>query len=56
MLFCNTAQASHSLSLPAGSLSIRTLPALPLPALNLFLPTPIITIALTAPVCLIVWF
>lgn len=53
MLFCNTAQASHSLSLPAGSLSIRTLPALPLPALNLFLPTPIITIALTAPVCLI---
>ena len=24
MLFCNTAQASHSLSLPAGSLSIRT--------------------------------
>lgn len=53
MLFCNTAQTSHSLSLPAGSLSIRTLPALPLPALSLFLPTPIITIALTAPVCLI---
>ena len=52
-LFYNKTQTSYSLSLSAGSLSIRTLPALPLSALSLFLPTPIITIALTAPVCLI---
>lgn len=52
-LFYNETQTSYSLSLSAGSLSIRTLPALPLSALSLFLPAPIITIAFAAPVHLI---
>ena len=52
-LFYNKTQTSYSLSLSAGSLSIRTLPALPLSALSLFLPVPIITIAFAAPVHLI---
>ena len=48
-LFYNETQTSYSLSLSAGSLSIRTLPALPLSALSLFLPAPIITIAFCCP-------
>lgn len=52
-LFYNETQTSYSLSLSAGSLSIRTLPTLPLSALSLFLPAPIITIAFAAPVHLI---